>query len=484
MVKKKKRKYKLSEFKNQYKDIVKQHKNELPTFNYTDNYTYSQLDLNSWFKNYQYTTNNITITNISPYINELDDVSYKSVKIKMKLTDIHKQIFQQWFKASTYMYNETLNYIRTNYEFTKKTIIRQTLTTGIKQDNTFYDKYYIRTKMNKLRNIIQNKFMFTIDKKYTLNNKPIKCKIDAHTLDKTIFQLVQNIRSAKTCLLKGYIKRFRLKFWKYNRPSQIIEFEKRLFKNGILIKKIFNNLSPIEYYYNGSKIDIDNVKSDFKINYNSILDEYTLLLSEKPVIKKPPENRKQLIVLDPGLRTFMTGLDEDTYTRLGVKVNYKIRKELNKLHTIKNNPNISKQIKNKYQKRINKNIYNKVDDLHWKIIKYLTTSYNTIFLGDMSAKEIVSNKNSCLNKVVKEAALRTRYYDFRKRLEYKCAITNTGYRLINEMYTSKMCSNCCTYNKKLKGEYIYNCNKCKISIDRDCNGCRNIYMKQYVVDQN
>ena len=45
------------------------------------------------------------------------------------------------------------------------------------------------------------------------------------------------------------------------------------------------------------------------------------------------------------------------------------------------------------------------------------------------------------------------------------------------MYTSKICSNCGNYNKDLKAEKIYECVNCDLSIDRDMNGCRNIFMK-------
>ena len=34
--------------------------------------------------------------------------------------------------------------------------------------------------------------------------------------------------------------------------------------------------------------------------------------------------------------------------------------------------------------------------------------------------------------------------------------------------------------KDLGGNKIYNCINCNKSIDRDINGCRNIYMKQYI----
>jgi len=78
---------------------------------------------------------------------------------------------------------------------------------------------------------------------------------------------------------------------------------------------------------------------------------------------------------------------------------------------------------------------------------------------------------------MKDACMRSRYYEFSKRLKYKCELTKTNFRLVNEYYTSKTCSKCGNYNNKLKGEEIYQCKKCNFNFDRDLNACRNIMFK-------
>ncbi|MBA42707.1 MAG: hypothetical protein CMF62_01695 [Magnetococcales bacterium] len=150
---------------------------------------------------------------------------------------------------------------------------------------------------------------------------------------------------------------------------------------------------------------------------------------------------------------------------------------LQKKDIIKNNNNIRQKIKKKYEMRTNRKIHNMVNELHWKVIKDLTSNYNNIVLGDMSAKSIVKKSKSVLSSKLKNACLRMRFYQFRQRLEYKCQLNGIGYKLIDEYYTSKTCSLCCEYNDKLTGEKVYNCKKCKCKMDRDINGCRNIYMK-------
>ncbi len=73
-----------------------------------------------------------------------------------------------------------------------------------------------------------------------------------------------------------------------------------------------------------------------------------------------------------------------------------------------------------------------------------------------------------------------KFYEFRLRLIYKCGIKNINFKLIDEFYTSKTCSMCGNYNNTLKGDIEYNCKKCNIKMHRDINGCRNIYMKQFI----
>jgi len=134
-------------------------------------------------------------------------------------------------------------------------------------------------------------------------------------------------------------------------------------------------------------------------------------------------------------------------------------------------------IKRGIEKKYNIKIKNLVDDMQWKIIKRLTENYKTILIGDMSSKEIYRQGNKILDGLTKQAVMQLNYYTFSKRLEYKYTVANKKYREINERYTSKMCSVCGWYNKKLGGNKEYKCEGCKLTMDRDVNGCRNIMVK-------
>ena len=477
-MKKNKRKNYRVEFLNKFKPIVDKHKDELPFFKMDKEYRNQEYETHSWFnisrEKSKKTKPIVTATD------KLDKCKCKAIKIKMILSDTHKQILQNWFNAYTMIYNKTLDYIRENFQFTKKEVNRDILSNEINNNQNFYNKFYIRNQMLEEKKKIQKNFSLIIDKTKTKNKlEDIKCEIDIHTLNKSIFQLVENIKACKTNMMRGNIKRFRLKYWKYNRPSKTMELEKGKITDGILCKSVFNDLEDIKYYYNNKEYKLDDITHDFKINYNSILDEYSLYIPIS-ISKTKIENKRKIIILDPGLRTFMTGLSDYEKFNICPDVNKIIKKDIKRLNKVKNNNLISNKIKKKTEKIINRKIINKINDMHWKVVNFLTNNYDTIFLGDMSAKGIVAKSNKVLSKEMKTACLRTRYYEFRLRLKYKCSVTNTKFKLINECYTSKTCSQCGNYDNNLGGNKIYNCLNCKLKIDRDVNGCRNIYMKQFI----
>lgn len=353
------------------------------------------------------------------------------------------------------MYNKTLEYI-------KKTF----LINNNKIDRKAYNFMYIRSKLlNEKYNILNNSQL----KKYNKNTK-----IYTHTLDYIIKQLTTNIKVSITNFNRGNIKKFNIKKWKYIRPSQTMEIEKEAYNKNGLCYKI---LGDIKLEYNNKPFILDKIKNNVKINYNMILDEYTLLIPEKHIPQEIKDKDRNIIVLDPGLRVFMTGLSENELIEIGPNINKIIRKKIKKLNNIKNNEKISNKIKKKYEKNINRKIYNMIEDVHWKTIRFIILNFRNVLIGDMSAKSIVSKNKSILSNDSKVACLRSRYYEFRQRLEYKCMITQTNYRLIDESYTSKICSNCGNYNEKLGGSKKYNCSKCEKIYDRDLNACRNIFMK-------
>jgi len=112
-----------------------------------------------------------------------------------------------------------------------------------------------------------------------------------------------------------------------------------------------------------------------------------------------------------------------------------------------------------------------------RIIDYLTSSYKNIVIGKWSTKSIIRKDDSVLTSLTKRVAQNLSFYKFLQRLQYKCKIRENSLRIQDEWYTSKTCSMCGCKNENLGGSKIFNCNKCKITMDRDYNGARNIMLK-------
>lgn len=155
----------------------------------------------------------------------------------------------------------------------------------------------------------------------------------------------------------------------------------------------------------------------------------------------------------------------------------KYLKRIDILNKLYNEKKISKKKKNKGVDLCSRKIKNKVTEMHWKTIKYLIDNYKNILIGDISSKSITSNKTSILNDMTKRKAFSLSFTEFRKKLKYKCKVNKINYLLVEEYYTSKLCSKCGNLKKNLSGNKEYKCSKCKIELDRDVNGARNIFIR-------
>ena len=67
----------------------------------------------------------------------------------------------------------------------------------------------------------------------------------------------------------------------------------------------------------------------------------------------------------------------------------------------------------------------------------------------MSVQGITCKSTSKLTAMTKRIGYRLKFYQFRQKLEHKCKINRIEYKVVDEKYTSKVCSFCGDYNDKL-----------------------------------
>lgn len=313
-------------------------------------------------------------------------------------------------------------------------------------------------------------------------NSPIynsDIKIKTHILDSTIKLACSNYQSAISNFENGNIKHFRLRYWKNKRDKRVLEIEKCYFTKGSLCPKIFGNIEGyIKIRGKIEEYDFKNINSTVKLHFNKKINEYSIFLSKKKECIENDNNKRNLISIDLGLRTFATCLSENQVIDICKTNDTKIKKLINKrldCKKILKKNNTKKNIKK--LKMVNKRIKGHIDEVHWKTINYLTSNYKNILIGDLSTKGIICNKTSSLKAVNKEIAMSYSFYTFRQRLKYKCIIKKCNYKEVKEYYTSKTCSFCSEYNEKLGSNKIFNCSSCNSIFDRDINACRNIILK-------
>lgn len=432
-----------------YKSLIDEHKNRI--WNPPVEPSYDEIYTNSVFTILKYTSD--TKRDIhNNIISEFPEEEFKTIRLEMHLYNHQKNILFRWLNAYTKMYNATIHYIKHN----ECTLNHKTLRT-----------VHLKAIRDKIKQGSQ------------LPNFEDNTKIMIHILDCAIKLACSNYKSALTNLRNGNIRHFRIRYWRTNRPFRIMEIESSFFRDCSICPDI---LGSVRCTYDGEHFDMNKLDRINKITctlrYITNEDKFELLV---PIKIKPENNNnlKEMLIMDPGIRVFMNGLSEDEVLKIGEEMSDKIKHYLGIIDDVNNNNKIPQKIRKKIINRTNKKISNMVDELHWKVINYLISHYKTILIGDMSVKGITNNQTSVLSKMTKRVGYRLKFYKFRQRLQYKCNINKINYKVIDERFTSKMCSCCGNCKEDLYGSKIYKCDECKMIMDRDVNGCRGIYIKSF-----
>ena len=215
------------------------------------------------------------------------------------------------------------------------------------------------------------------------------------------------------------------------------------------------------------------------IVYNKNGKSWLHLTSDYKKDELNPENQG-ICSLDPGIRTFQTIYSPNGHV---YKIGSSDVSRLMRLcyHLDKLQSKYNKAKKKKHYKRAlykaRRRIRNIVDELHCKSINFLIKNFRYIIIPNTNLKSMTLKKNRKLNNKTVRNLLTLSHYRFRERLIMKSKIIN-GLKIIvlGEEYTSKTCGKCGELNE-IGSKKDWKCNKCKVHIDRDINGARNIMIK-------
>jgi transposase len=442
---------------------------------------------------------NITINYIKNNLKKHDfkiikDLYNKKIKLKKEIINIKKIIINNHKQKNTIikkldkkfiqkrktvniknLINDYINEIRIiNNKNRLNNMKLNNIDISLKHIENQYKKQYILINnfidWYKVRNTIKDKRDKLINELFINDDKPIK----KHILDCAIKLACTSYKQCYENFLQNNINNFRVRFWRKNRKTLQMEigseFVKQL-KTDKTYNICYDVFGKLKCYYNNKPYEIE--RKTVIIHYNQINKVYMLLVAETNIVK---DNKKtKYIAIDEGIRTFCTGITNDEAIKIGTNISSRIRDYLKRIDKINKIDSLTQKEQAKKTHKYYRKINNIVSELHWKTIKYLIDNYKIIVIGNLSMKNASQKGN--LNTMTKRIGLMLSHYKFRQRLQYKCVTRKNNMEIINESYTSKVCSNCSNYKKELRNEKIYSCDNCGKQIDRDINGCRGILIK-------
>ena len=371
-------------------------------------------------------------------------------KVRFYPTTNHKVLLEKCFGATRYLINSALKEIKEgNIEHITNPI-------SIRNHLRYQDKYL------------------------TKETEWLK-EVPFDTREGAIRQLSSNFKTAFTQLKNKQIKKFYMKFKSKKNPTQVCFLNKdalNLENKTLFVRRV---KEPIEF-----KENID----DFEFGNLTIVREknkyYMCFPLKRDIINV--ETPYKSVALDPGVHTFQSFYSEEGIVgKIGdetienLKCIYKREDKLkSKLDT---NKHLKKRTRYNIRKRcllLRTKVKNRVKHLHRMSCSWLTSTFKYIFLPSFNVKDMIKKntlRGRTINKTTVRAMLALSHFAFKERLLHMAKSRGCVVNICSEAWTSKTCGCCGSIKNDLGGKRIYECSNCGISIDRDYNGARNIYLR-------
>ena len=397
-----------------------------------------------------------------------DDDQFKVKKIKLRLLPGQRSILNRWFGTFRWTYNRILR--------------------AVKHGDVPLQKGKIRAKfINNCNFEADEKMKWVLDTPYEIRDAAMTDLLAAY---KTNF--------AKRKQNKDHI--FEIKPKSKKAPSDSIVIHHKFYKNGGKIFESFwrkgheGNQPQVSPFLRGFERLPKTLAHAARLQRTRNGDFYLCIAS--PIEVAPVhESSDRVIALDPGVRSFMTGFSpgKEGVMEWGVED----RTRLFRLCCAYDNLQ-SRWSKEKHRKRyrmqragrrIQERIRNLVNEVHCKLVKWLVMNFDVVLLPKFEtqsmcqktqfvAEDGTRHKTRKINGKVARAMYTWSHYRFQQRLLHKireypqCRVV-----ICDEDFTSKTCGHCGFVHEKLGGNKTFKCPSCHVSLDRDVNGARNIFLR-------
>lgn len=379
----------------------------------------------------------------------LKDVLIKTYKILLLPNNKQKLYLIKWMDAWIEMYNKVISIIK-NERKTQSIKLNKSLKYNQMNLNNL-DLTKLKKDLKPFKHLLKSKYF-----------------IDSHTLDYCINDVLTMLKSSITNLKNSNTKKSKLRYIKKTKKSKIFKVE----NFGSITTNSFFTSKLGKYLHSNPNVNYKKSNSSLStIQFKN--GKFYMLVKKKLTINKN-YNKNKIISLDPGHKTFLTGLSNDCLLEIGKNVDKKIRKRLIKMDKIKKQKRSKVKNRRKHLLKHEKKLSNYVNNLHYQTVNYLTSNYSHILLGNYSTKSMVESDKS--NKMNKRIGSSLKFYQFREKLIYKSIIKSCKFSLVDEYNTTKACSNCSTLNN-IGSSREYNCKRCLQLYTRDTNSCKNILLR-------
>ena len=192
------------------------------------------------------------------------------------------------------------------------------------------------------------------------------------------------------------------------------------------------------------------------------------------------ETQGRVVALDPGIRSFLTFYSESGCGWLGRGDFGQIQRLCAHLDDVLGQ--IAKAKGNRRQRlrkaaaRARNRIKNLIDELHHKTARFLVDNFDIILLPTFETKNMVKRGTRKIRKKTARMMMTFAHYRFKQFLKHKAHETGKLVLDVNEAYTSKTCSWTGEVNRKLGGAKVMVGSDGQ-RMDRDINGARGIFLR-------
>lgn len=453
------------QFSDKHKNVIK------------DELFQNNFNKNKWFNSsfFNEANSNLRLYDINYKPNNENKEIVRTQKIRLYFDFQQKKVINNFISGYRYLYNRTISYFN-----------------NLKNNNSFYlinpkdENSKIELKnIEKPYNYYNIRYILLENTPEWLNNFNIPSHLKRQAIEEAFDNLnkCMNMYKTKKRKFKLNFKTKKEIYYTMNIEKQMISTKQILFPNyKIDNKKIFSE--------NNIKEDLSKYNyCDSSITYNKILNKYYLNLSYK---KETIEcNNNKVCSIDPGVRNFVSLYSDNKIANIGINCSEKINKLNKEIDIIKSRLNKKKYVGNngkiyvntkkrkrqlrKAQERKQIKLSNIIKELHNQTSNYLTNNYSLIINTPFESQKMVQTLGKNISRIMNNMS----YYKFKMQLKNKCEERNVKMEIKEEYYTSKTCTYCGQIKNDLGNNKTYECNKCKIKLERDSNGARNILLRNY-----